>query len=187
MTFDADMKKIIIQDYDPAWPSMFDSLYSSIWPHIMGQAICIEHVGSTSVRGLAAKPVIDIDIIVDSQESSSSVIKSLENLGYKHLGDQGIADREAFTNPSNLSDHNLYVCLKGSLALRNHLALRDVLRSHPDSAVEYGTLKKKLARRYYNDMDAYVEGKTQFILSLLKDSGFTQLELSSISGVNKKK
>ena len=181
------MKKIIVKDYDPAWPSMFDSIYSFTWPHIMGQAISIEHVGSTSIRGLAAKPTIDIDIIVDSQDSSSSVIKSLENLGYKHLGDQGIADREAFTNPSNLSDHNLYVCLKGSLALRNHLALRDFLRSHPDSAVEYGELKKKLARRHERDIDAYVEGKTQFILGLLKDSGFTTIELSNISDVNKKK
>ena len=138
------------------------------------------------MRGLAAKPVIDIDIIVDSQESSSSVIKSLEKLGYKHLGDLGIADREAFAKTSTLSDHNLYVCRNGSLAVRNHLALRDVLRSNPDSAYEYGELKKKLARRHERDMDAYVEGKTKFILGLLKDSGFTQLELSNISGVNKK-
>jgi GrpB-like predicted nucleotidyltransferase (UPF0157 family) len=181
------MKKIIIKDYDPEWPSIFDSIYRFIWPHIMGQAISIEHVGSTSVSGLAAKPIIDIDIIVDSQDSSSSVIKSLVTLGYKHRGDLGITDREAFTNPSNLSNHNLYVCLNRSLALRNHLALRDFLRSHPDSAVEYGKLKKKLVSRYKNDIDAYVEGKTEFIIGLLKNSGFTNMELSKISGVNKKK
>jgi GrpB-like predicted nucleotidyltransferase (UPF0157 family) len=181
------MNKIIIEDYDPKWSSIFNSIYSFIWPHITGQAISVEHVGSTSVSGLAAKPIIDIDIIVDSHESSSSVITSLVTIGYKHLGDLGIADREAFINPSHLPNHNLYVCLNGSLALRNHLSLRDVLRSHPDSAVEYGKLKKALAKRYNNDIEAYVEGKTEFIIGLLKDSGFTDIELSQISGVNRKR
>jgi len=181
------MKKIIVKDYDPEWALIFNSIYSFIWPHIKEQSISLEHVGSTSIKGLAAKPIIDIDIIVDSQDSSCCVIKSLETIGYKHLGDMGIADREAFTNPLNLPNHNLYVCLKGSLALRNHLALRKILRSHPDSAVEYGKLKKQLARQCSNDIDAYVEGKTGFIVSLLKKSGFTNIELSEISGVNKKK
>lgn len=148
-------------------------------------AISIEHVGSTAVPELAAKPIIDIDIVVDSSAVVPTIIKRLSPLGYVHQGNFGIADREAFASPVGTPAHHLYVCVQGAVALKNHLAIRDCLRNSAAAAAKYGLLKKELARRFPNNIDSYVDGKTDFLLELLREAGFAEGELAAISQANK--
>lgn len=173
-------------DYDPDWPNLFVRLRDRIWPHVSDFAARIEHVGSTSVPGLAAKPVIDVDIVVASRREIPLAVSRLANLGYTHLGNLGIEDREAFDTPSWGLAHNLYACPCESVALQNHIALRDHLRGHPSDVAAYSALKKELARKFSHDIASYVEAKSDFILSVLTRCGFTPDCIDSIRRTNRK-
>lgn len=191
------MNRINIVDYNPKWPQIFNALKAIFEECFSDLFINVEHVGSTSVPNLAAKPKIDLDIIVENEEKVSAVIVELEKLGYQHRGNLGIKGREAFARPSNFvpitktekewMEHNLYICIQGVPSLQNHLLFRDYLRTHPKAVEEYGTLKKKLAQQFPSDIDAYVEGKTDFILSILEKCGFKQALLADIGEQNQKK
>ncbi len=180
------MSTIIIKPYDPQWAAQFELLYNAIWPHISETAISLEHVGSTSVPGLAAKPIIDLTIVVSNKDKLSNVIEHLAAMGINHIGNLGIEGREAFTRLPGYPDHNLYACVAGSQPLRNHITIRNTLRERPDLAKAYSELKYQLAESCRNDIDAYVEGKSAFLLSLLKHSGFSEAEISAIEKVNRK-
>ena len=177
---------IEVVDYDAAWPQRFEGLRAKIWPAVSDIAIAIEHVGSTSVPALAAKPIIDIDVVVPTSPSSMpATIEALSNIGYVHQGDLGVAGREAFRNVSpDLAPHHLYVCVEGCTALRNHLIVRDFLRADPSSAREYGNLKKRLAQLFPNDIDSYIAGKTDLLCRILTHSGLRTEEIAAIRGVN---
>jgi GrpB-like predicted nucleotidyltransferase (UPF0157 family) len=178
--------KVWVVDYDAAWPTTFVALRRPIWEAVRNAALAIEHVGSTAVPGLAAKPVIDMDIVVQSHSALRTVIERLAALGYAHRGNLGIEGREAFACPPGSPPHHLYACVAGSTALRNHLHVRDWLRSHPQTAAAYGALKKELAARFRDDVDAYVEGKTRFLLEILREGGFAAAELAAIAAANEK-
>ena len=171
-------------DYDSEWPRIFLRLRDWIWLSVCDVAIAIEHVGSTSVPGMAAKPVIDIDVVIRARAHLPSMRLRLLRLGYQYRGDLGIADREAFLAPRNQPAHHLYLCVENSLALKNHLAVRDYLRTHLADAVAYSTLKKALAERFGNKRERYVEAKTESILSILERRGFSEKELDSIKREN---
>lgn len=190
-------KEITVVDYQPEWAEQFRAFCSVFQKYLEGKELAIEHVGSTSVEGLAAKPILDIDIIVeDDDRKLSIVIGILETLGYRHVGDQGVPGREALKPntkyaPIDGSDrvwpkHHLYVCREGAVPLQNHLTLRDYLRTHPEKRKAYGMLKKQLAEKFPNDMDAYIDGKTEFIVEILQDNGFTHSTLEAIKGINAK-
>jgi GrpB-like predicted nucleotidyltransferase (UPF0157 family) len=182
-------RQIVVVDYDPDWPRTFETLRRRIWPAIAGVAESIEHVGSTAVPGLAAKPIIDMTIVVPplpSGEAMATVISRLAAAGYRHQGDWGISGREAFTTAENSPAHHLYACVRGNLGLRNHLAIRDHLRKHPDKARQYGELKKQLAAAHHHDIDAYIEGKTDFLISILRQSDLTADDLAAIVAINRK-
>jgi GrpB-like predicted nucleotidyltransferase (UPF0157 family) len=167
--------------YDPDWPRTFQQLKEQIWPSVSDVAIGIEHIGSSSVVGMAAKPVIDMDIVVGARSTVPLLILRLAELGYQHRGNLGIQDREAFSAPLGKPAHHLYVCVQNSLALQNHIALRDYLRKHPSDALAYSVLKKQLAERFRNDRDQYVKEKTCFIVSLLEKCGLPTEDLDSIT------
>jgi GrpB-like predicted nucleotidyltransferase (UPF0157 family) len=160
-------RHILVVDYDPSWPLTFMALREPIRQALGGIALTVEHVGSTAVPGLAAKPIIDIDVVIASLADLSAAIDRLAALGYVHSGDLGIDGREAFESPPGPA-HHLYVCVQGSTALANHLAVRDRLRRNPDKAREYGELKKQLARQFPTDIESYVAGKTDFLLEVLR-------------------
>ena len=178
------MNDIVVLDYDPTWSAIFERLRSDIWPVISDLATSIEHIGSTSVEGLPAKPVIDMTVVVAAPSEMPQVIDRLATLGYRHRGDQGVPGREAFARPDGTSAHHLYTCVAGTLGLRNHLAIRDYLRQHPAQAQAYGHLKKRLAAQFPHDIDAYIDGKTRFILEILAVAGFAQAELDEIRAIN---
>ena len=178
-------RKIVeVLDYDPQWPEIFCRLRDRIWPRVSDVATAIEHVGSTSVPGVAAKPVIDMDIVIPSRDELTAVIERLAALGYTHRGNLGVEDRDAFRAPENQPGHHLYVCPAGSLALRNHIVVRDHLRAHADDRAQYSELKKQLALSYGDDRERYMEDKTSFILGILTRYGFSQGELEAIRSVN---
>jgi len=173
-----------VVDYDPTWPQTFAALQAPICEVLRNIAIAVEHVGSTSVPGLAAKPVVDIDVILPSRAELPAAIEKLATLGYVHRGDLGISDREAFSEPANLPTHNLYACIQGSAALVNHLTIRDYLRRNPNAAKAYGQLKKRLADEFSTDIDEYGAGKTAFLLDVLAREGFSEADLRAIRDAN---
>lgn len=179
-------KEVVVEKYNPGWVSCFKHLKSILSNALADLDCTIEHVGSTAVPGLAAKPIIDLDIIFEEPCERLVIIKRLERLGYKHLGDLGIAGRDAIKLTENASKlisnhrHNLYVCQQGSLALQNHLKFRDFLRTNPTEAYNYGILKMELAELYPHDIDSYVKQKTPFITEILSNLELTEEAISKI-------
>jgi GrpB-like predicted nucleotidyltransferase (UPF0157 family) len=158
---------VVVVPYDPGWPATFAQLRERIAAALGELAVGIEHVGSTAVPGLDAKPIIDIDVVIRHAEDLGATAARLAALGYTHLGDLGIAGRDAFRAAPDLARHHLYVCAAGSAALQAHLTLRDALRTDAVLAAAYAALKRELAERYRDDRDAYAEGKSPFITALL--------------------
>jgi GrpB-like predicted nucleotidyltransferase (UPF0157 family) len=175
---------IEVLDHDPTWAERFEALRAALSPALSGMDARIEHVGSTSVIGLAAKPVIDADIILQDVADLPRVIAQLESLGYRHLGDLGITGREAFRHPSPPFRHNLYAAAADALPVRNHLAFRDALRADASLRDEYAALKRRLAATC-DDMDTYVEGKTALIVRVLERAGLGPEQLAEVVDVNR--
>lgn len=144
----------------------------------------VEHVGSTAVPGLAAKPVLDIDVIVP-RDHIRAAIQALSAAGYRHVGDGGIAGRESLEAPDDGLRRNVYVCESGSLHVRNHLAVRDILRARPDLRDEYGAFKLALATDREMDIDTYVARKSVVLQKILAESELEEAELREILQVNK--
>jgi GrpB-like predicted nucleotidyltransferase (UPF0157 family) len=159
---------VIIEDYDPRWPQLFERLRSRIASALDELAISIEHVGSTAVPGLAAKPIIDIDVLLRSPSDLAVVIRKLAELGYEHRGDLGVSGREAFRAKCETVHHHLYVCPTGSREYERHIAFRDYLRTHPADASAYGLLKRELAGRFGNDREGYNLAKSEFVERILR-------------------
>ena len=159
---------VIVVDYDPGWVSTFKMLRDGLAKSLGDLPVTIEHVGSTAIPGAAAKPVIDIDVVVQSKDSVSQAIRLLSKAGYRHLGDLGIAGREAFESPRGFPEHHLYVVVAGSSEHLRHLLFRYYLRRHPEEVRKYSELKKSLAKKYRNDRDAYTEAKTEFVEGILR-------------------
>lgn len=178
------MSAVEVKAYDPEWPETFEQIRAVVWPVVQHASMSMEHIGSTSVPGLSAKPVIDACIVVASRRDLPFVVKALAKIGYEHRGDLGVPDREAFKQPATLPKHHLYASHRHSLSLKNHIGLRNYLRAHSDAALEYGELKERLAKQFPDDMDSYIAGKTEFIVSILRKVGLTDDELSAIRGVN---
>ena len=181
---DGSARKVTVVDYDSTWPSQFERLRDRVLRALSGVAVTIEHVGSTSVPGLAAKPIIDIDVIVASASDVAVVIERLSAISYAHRGNLGIEGREAFESPPGLPTHHLYVCVQGNLAVRNHLLIRDYLRGNAEAVIAYGLLKRQLAEQFPTDMTRYISGKTDFLLSILRDCGFSERELEAVADAN---
>ena len=161
------MSAVRIVTYDPAWPATFEKLRARAARALGDLSLRIEHVGSTSVPGLHAKPVIDMTVVVRSAMDVHSAVQALATIGYEHRGDLGIVCREAFHAPDDLPEHHLYVCTEGSTPLVNHEHVRDHLRIHEADRLAYGALKRGLAREHGGDVDAYTRAKTAFLLRIL--------------------
>ncbi len=190
--------KIIVLDYNPIWATQFENIKQVLIKYLDSELLEIQHVGSTSIKGLKAKPIIDLDIIINKDDALlDEVIQKLSKLGYRHVGNLGISGREAFKRvnsktPNDGSDkewfkHNLYLCEKGSIGLSNHLNFRNYLRENPNKVVEYGLLKQNLAEKYPYDIDAYIDGKTNFIIDILSKTGMKESETKIIDKENKLK
>lgn len=156
---------MILTDHRALWRQEFDRL-KAVYTATLGElAVAIEHVGSTSIPGIKAKPILDIDIVIDSYDTFERVKELLERIGYRHSGDQGIRDREAFKRADELTprtdpprhwlNHHLYVCPVHSDELRRHMLFRDFLCINEGARREYEALKEAIAARAGNDRKVY--------------------------------
>jgi GrpB-like predicted nucleotidyltransferase (UPF0157 family) len=162
-----DQDPMLIVDYDSRWPDQFSILASRVMSVLGSLVLQVEHIGSTAVPGLAAKPVIDLDVVLASQSNLPEAIGRLGVLGYVHEGTLGIVGREAFRWPPSQARHHLYMLTADAVELRRHLAFRDAMRA--DFAVRdaYAALKRSLALRYPHDRKSYADGKSGFITQVL--------------------
>ena len=165
--------KVIVLPYDTVWKTEFEKIKKEIEAALGPLAIGIEHVGSTAVEGLSAKPCIDIDVVICDASDLEAAITALSRIGYVHEGDLGIKGREAFdyADKPHLMKHHLYVCAEGSAELLRHIAFRDFLRSHPEEAEEYGRIKQEAARLFPNDIERYIAHKSPCIERIYKRCG----------------
>ena len=157
--------KVLVLPYDRTWKSDFEEIKAEIENVIGDFIIGIEHVGSTSVEGMSAKPCIDLDVIIKDYSVFETVVSKLETIGYIHEGDLGIKDREAFkySDKPHLKTHHLYVCPQYSEELHRHMSFRDYLRSHPEAVRKYSSVKETAARMFPEDIDKYIEYKSPCI------------------------
>lgn len=177
--------RVEVVPWDPQWSTDFESIRRELAHACASTTVrSIEHVGSTSVPGLAAKPVIDVAVVV-ARDDVPGAIEALEAAGYTYLGERGVPDRHAFAEPGHGPARNVYVAVDGALALRNHLAVREVLRDDAELRRRYGELKVELASRDIVDMDTYVAAKTPVLQEVLGASGrFSTDELAAIAALN---
>ena len=166
-------KKVIVLPYDKAWKTAFEDIRREIADACGNLILGIEHVGSTSVEGLSAKPCIDLDVVIEDDSVFSEVAERLAAIGYIHEGNLGIPEREAFryTDKPHLFPHHLYVCPRHSRELHRHITFRNFLRSNPDAAAEYGRVKEEAARLFPEDIDGYIAHKSPCIAALYAQCG----------------
>ena len=161
-------QSIIIAPYDAAWPELFNKEKKLI-EHALGKnALAIEHIGSTAVQGLAAKPIIDIMIgVADLSGADKHALKPLIELGYEYVPEYEVQapDRRYFrkrTIAGVTQGYNIHMVVLDSPFFKSHLAFRNYLRTHPDVVLEYAALKKKLAAQH-TDTNEYAQAKSAFI------------------------
>jgi len=169
----AKTKRVEVMPYDPAWPLRFEEVRTHLLSILSGRDVRVEHVGSTSVPDLAAKPILDIDLVLQNAADFAEVKSLLEANGYHHVGDLGIVGREAFKydNKPQFMSHHLYVLSEDSDELKRHLTFRDWLRSHPEDRDAYAQAKMAAALRFPNNIDAYIDAKSNVIFDIYTRCG----------------
>jgi len=175
---------VTVVPYSEDWPEQFTRVAADLRSALADvPVLSIEHVGSTSVPGLAAKPVIDIDVVV-RREDVAAAVAALVAVGYSHRGDLGVTDREAMAAPDDDPRRNVYICVEGTLHLRNHLAVRAILRARPDLRDRYGTIKTALAQDPAMDIERYLALKSPVLQEVLALSDLTDAEKRAILALN---
>jgi GrpB-like predicted nucleotidyltransferase (UPF0157 family) len=176
--------RVTVAPYDPQWQTDFDRVSRELSIALSGvDVLAVEHVGSTSVPDLPAKPIIDIDIVV-GRDVLPRALTALESAGYVYQGELGIDDRHAFKAPDDQPRRNIYVCLDGCLALRNQLAVREALRSNTDLRDEYARVKRALADEELESIDDYVAGKNTVVQKILLAAGMSAEDRDSVASAN---
>lgn len=161
---------IVLDKYEPGWPEMFNREKSRLLNAITPWVVAIEHIGSTAVPGLSAKPIIDIMVGIHSLEDAPTIILKLEKLGYIYkIQYQDSIPERRFLYRINRGGHthHLHMVEAKSDYWYSHLLFRDFLRSHPHIAADYAELKYHLANEYPDDVDSYTYGKSDFVASVL--------------------
>ncbi len=168
-----DMKRNIeVIRYNPQWPQVFELEAELIRQALGNNCITIHHIGSTSVPGLNAKPIIDILPVVKNILEVDKATKAMENLGYEAKGEYGIAFRRYFQKGENIRTHNVHVYEEGDPEINRYLKFRDWMRSHEDDAQSYANLKIELAAKFPQDILQYCNGKDTFVANIDIKDGF---------------
>ena len=160
---------LMVLPYDPNWKTEFERIRDYLMDQIGDLALEIKHVGSTSVPGLAAKPIIDIVALIESYDLFPEIVSRLEAVGFMHEGDGGIKDREVFKRliSDDFMDYHFYVCPKDSEENRRQTIFRNALLNNKEIADEYGKLKMRLIEEANGDRIYYTDSKSDFILNVI--------------------
>lgn len=158
-------RRVVVVPHDPSWAAQFGLERARIAQALDGALVELHHIGSTSIAGMPAKPVIDMLLEVDSLTWLDEHTPELVALGYEAVGEYGIPERRYFrlSDERGVRTHHLHAFVRGSTHVRRHLAFRDYMRAHPEAARAYAALKQELAARYPDDRGAYVHGKDDFV------------------------
>lgn len=163
---------VILADYDPGWPERFAAERARLRQGLGATAVRVDHVGSTSVPGLMAKAIIDIQVSVPNVADADSYVEPLEQLGYAYVADPRFPTYPFFRHPaSGPRAFHLHVAQTGSAEEMEHLEFRDRLRADPEVASRYGDLKRELARRFFADRVSYSNSKGDFVHGVLAVEG----------------
>jgi GrpB-like predicted nucleotidyltransferase (UPF0157 family) len=170
--YNASVLARLVSDYDDRWPHLFREISGILEETLAGRFLRIEHVGSTAIPGMTAKPIIDLVVVIEPAELGG-VAGALADLGFQHEGDRGIPGREAFrpidgTPAATLPRHHLYVCPLGNRSLEEQLAFRDYLRAHPEEAARLSAHKRALCIEHENDKARYIRGKSDAVREIIR-------------------
>ncbi|HET7627295.1 MAG TPA: GrpB family protein [Bacillales bacterium] len=158
------MRKVEVVPYDPSWPEQFREEAEAIRQACAGiVSLRLHHIGSTSVPGLAAKPILDLLGEAESLEGIDAAEERLAALGYEARGENGIPGRRFFQKGGDARSHHLHLFRCGDANVLRHLAFRDYLCACPEVVRAYGQLKKRLAERFPADIEKYIAGKQEFV------------------------
>ncbi len=162
------MRKVEVVPPDPKWRSRFEQEAQAIAPHLASNLVAIHHIGSTSIPGIYAKPIIDILIEVQDIHRVDQPAGGLQSLGYEAMGEFGIPGRRYFRKDNEQGDrtHHVHIFQVGDPEIKRHLDFRDYLRSQPEIAQTYSELKRRLAAAHPHDIEAYMDGKDPWIRAI---------------------
>ncbi|WP_438312501.1 GrpB family protein [Sporosarcina sp. FA9] len=159
--------RIEIKDHNEKWCQMFKDESYKLKELLGEELVDIYHIGSTSVSGLKAKPIIDIMPVVRKIEKMDSFNKRMEDIGYECMGEFGIKGRRYFRKGADIRTHQMHVFqIDNKIDINRHLAVRDYLRTHPEDARQYGDIKESLAKQFPSDIASYADGKDAFVKEL---------------------
>ena len=158
------MRKVEVVPHNPQWYHAYQLESQRIINALNDRVITVHHIGSTAIASIYAKPIIDILVEVKDL-SELDVHSSTKSLGYEAMGEFGISDRRFFLkhNSDGVRTHHIHIYKADSPQIPRHLAFRDYMISHPESAREYNNLKRELAAKYPQNIDKYMDGKDGFI------------------------
>ena len=160
--------RIEVVDYDPAWPVLFSELGGALRAALGAVALRIDHIGSTAVAGLAAKPIIDVQISVAAFEPIETFKDPLERLGYVYRADNPERTKRYFRETSGSRRTHIHVRRAGSFSEQFPLLLRDYLRCHGSAAAEFATVKRRLAERFAYDRVGYTDAKNPYVWEIIR-------------------
>ncbi len=164
--------KVAVSESDSGWKSEYEKIASEIREATSHIEVQIEHIGSTSVPGLAAKPIVDVGILLCDCADFQSLEAALSSIGLIYRGDKGTEGGHLCIRESapEVRTHHIHVYFKGAPEWGRYLTFRDRLRASTELREEYGALKRKLAEKYEDDRFAYTAGKTEFVQRVLEGS-----------------
>ncbi len=160
------LRQVVISDYDQSWPEKFNTAAADIKRILGSHCLAVQHIGSTAVPQLAAKPIIDMQVVVDRLQHADACQSAFNQLGYTAMGEYGIHGRRFYYKGASNRTHHIHLFAEHDTEIKRHLAFRDYLRQHPSVATGYGTIKKALAQQFPADIEHYIKGKDSFIRTI---------------------
>ena len=178
-------RKVEVLPYNPSWQALYRAEALRLRPTLGENLVGLHHMGSTAVLGLAAKPTIDILMVVRSHVDLDSKTEAIEALGYQAKGENGISGRRYFQRlDGEVHLFHLHAYQEGHPDIRRHLNFRDYLRAHPETAQAYADLKRTLAAQFTWEPKCYTQGKTDFILAVDRRAAAWRQSLDGSTGSN---
>lgn len=154
--------------YDPEWGAFFNKEKNKIRKTVGQFTLAIEHIGSTSIKDMCAKPIIDIAIGLEKYDDGFKCVEGLSKIGYLYLGEHGVPGRHFLRTDSDVVKCHIHMYEITSAEWENHILFRDYLSNHEKEAKEYASLKNDLVKQFGNNREKYTETKAEFINNILK-------------------